>query len=134
MRRNILWIDCTAAALAGIAVLTFSGWLSVLYALPQGLLLFTGAVNLLYGSYSFTLAMRAIRPRSLINLLVLANLLWTVVCLGLAAVFGGSASLFGIGHLVGEAAFVGSLAILEWKWRDQLVSVRHRGHTGILQA
>src|SRR5688572_11389047 len=106
VRRNLLWIDCAAAALAGVAVLTFSRWLSSLYALPHALLLFTGVVNLLYGSYSFTLATRAIRPRSAINLLVFANLLWTAICLGLAVVFGGSASVFGIGHLVGEAAFV----------------------------
>jgi hypothetical protein len=131
--RKLLWVDCIAAALAGFAVLTLSGWLSSLYALPEELLLFTGAINLLYGCYSFTLATRATRPRSLIYLLVFANLLWTAVCLGLAALFGGSASLFGMGHLVGEAVFVGTLASLEWKYRDQMITASRQGHAGILQ-
>jgi hypothetical protein len=60
-------VDCTAAALAGAAVLAFSGWLSRLYALPRDLLLLIGAVNLLYGCYSFSLAVRPRRPRHLIN-------------------------------------------------------------------
>lgn len=120
--KNLLWVDCSAAALAGVAVLTLSGWLSSLYALPRGLLLLMGAVNVLYASYSFTLAARSRRPRSWINLLVFANLAWALVCLGLAWVFAGSATLFGIGHLAGEAAFVGGLGSLEWRWRQQLLA------------
>jgi hypothetical protein len=120
--RNLLWVDCTAGALAGVAVLMLSGWLGGLYALPRGLLLFTGAVNVLYASYSFTLAIRSTRPKSLILLLVFANLAWAVVCLGLAVVFAGSATLFGVGHLVGEAVFVGGLAGLEWRWRERLLT------------
>lgn len=49
----------------------------------------------------------------MINLLVFANAAWTAVCLGLAVTFAGSATLFGIGHLVGEAVFVGGLAGLK---------------------
>lgn len=121
MIKNLLWIDCIAGALAGVLVLMFSGWLSSLHALPRELLLLNGAVNLLYASYSFSLAVRATRPRSLIKVLVFANLSWALVCLCLAAVFAGSAAVFGIGHLVGEAIFVGGLAGLEWRWRDQLL-------------
>jgi hypothetical protein len=120
--RRLLWVDCTAAALAGVLVLALSGWLSRVYELPRGLLLFTGAVNLLYASYSFSLAVRTVRPLSLIKLLVFANASWVVVCLGLAVAFREQASVFGIGHLVGEAIFVGGLARLEWMQRDQLVT------------
>ena len=120
--RNLLWVDCIAGALAGATVLMFSGWLSGLHALPRELLLLNGAVNLLYASYSFSLARRARRPRSLINLLVFANLAWAVVCLWLVGIFAGSASWFGIGHLVAEAVFVGGLAGLQWRWRDQLLT------------
>jgi hypothetical protein len=120
--KNLLWVDCCAAALAGVTVLLFSGWLSGLHALPRGLLLFTGAVNLLYACYSFALATRSNRPRLFINLLVFANLAWAVVCFGLAIGFGGSATFFGVGHLIGEAVFVGGLASLEWRWRDQLIT------------
>jgi len=122
--RNLLWVDCSAAALAGVTVLTLSGWLNGLYLLPRGLLLFTGAVNVLYAAYSFSLTIRTERPRSRINLLVFANLAWSVVCMGLAAAFADSATLFGVGHLVGEAAFVGGLAGLEWRWRESLTTVQ----------
>lgn len=120
--KNLLWVDCIAGALAGVTVLMLSGWLSGLHGLPRELLLLNGAANVLYASYSFSLAKRARRPRSLINLLVLANLAWAVVCLWLVSVFAGSATVFGIGHLVGEAVFVGGLAGLEWRWRDQLLT------------
>lgn len=37
--------------------------------------------------------------------------------------FAGSASPFGLGHLVGEAIFVGGLAgLVEWRWREQLLT------------
>jgi len=120
--KRLLWVDCTAAVLVGIAVLGLSGWLSHVHALPRELLLFTGAVNVLYGSYSFSLAVRSERPMYLIKLLVFANLAWAVVCLGLAAAFLGAATVFGLAHLIGEAIFVGGLASLEWRWRAQLVT------------
>ncbi len=120
--RRLLWVDCTAGALAGVAVITLSGWLSQLHALPRGLLLFTGAVNLVYASYSFSLVVRTERPKYLIYLLVFANLTWAVICLSLAVIFLESVTLFGIGHLVGEAVFVGGLATLEWSQREQLLT------------
>ncbi|HEX8432550.1 MAG TPA: hypothetical protein VF625_14765 [Longimicrobium sp.] len=118
--RRLLWIDCTAGALAGAAMLLLGGWLARWYALPRGLLWFMGAVNLLYATYSFSLAVRARRSRGSINLLVLANLAWVPVCLALAASFRGSASVYGLTHLVGEALFVGALALVEWRWREHL--------------
>jgi hypothetical protein len=120
--KNLLWIDCIAGALAGVLVLMWSGWLSNLHALPREMLLLNGGANLLYASFSFSLAVRARRPRTLINVLVLANLSWALVCLCLAVTFAGSATVFGIAHLVGEAIFVGGLAGLEWRWRDQLLA------------
>lgn len=122
LRRRLLWVDCTAAALAGVAVLALSGWLSRLHALPQDLLLFTGAVNLLYGSYSFSLAVRSERPLLGIKLLVVANLSWAVVCVALVAVYWQQASVFGFFHLFGEAIFVGGLGLLEWRQRYQLLT------------
>ena len=115
--RNLLWVDCTAGAVVGLFVLALSGWLGGLYELPRSLLLFTGAANLLYAAYSFSLAIRSLRPRALLYALVIANGAWAVVCLGLAAAYGGSASMFGLGHLLAEALFVGGLAVLEWRYR-----------------
>lgn len=120
--RHLLWVDCTAAALAGTVVLALSGWLSHVHGIPQHLLLFTGVVNLLYACFSFSLAVRTRRPRALITLLVFGNSAWAVVCVGLAIAFWEPATLFGIGHLIGEAIFVGGLARLEWRWRDDLLT------------
>ena len=47
-------------------VLLLGPWLIEVYRLPRGLLLFIGVTNLLYASYSFTLALRGKRPRLLL--------------------------------------------------------------------
>lgn len=120
--KRLLWVDCIGAALAGATVLALSGWLSRLEGLPQGVLLFTGIMNLLYGSYSFSLAIRAERPMVLIKLLAVANLAWVPVCLGLLAAFAATATPFAYVHLVGEAAYVGGLGALEWRNRDVLLT------------
>ena len=121
VRQWVLWIDATAAALAGVVVLFVSGWLSGWYGLPQELLISIGVVNLVYASYSSSLAMRMRRPKALILLLVSANLLWSVVCVILALIYRDTATLFGLAHLLGEALFVGGLGGLEWRWRDLLL-------------
>ncbi len=119
--RNLLWIDSGAALLAGVVVLVLSGWLSELYALPRPLLVFMGAANLAYGTYSGTLARRARRPYGMLVLLVAANATWAVLC-GLAAVgLADTASAFGLAHLIGEGLFVAGLAALEWRERERLL-------------
>ncbi len=65
--KKLLWVDCVGAALAGLTVIALSGWLSRLEGLPWEVLLFTGAANLLYASYSFSLAVRSERPMRLIK-------------------------------------------------------------------
>jgi hypothetical protein len=119
---KLLWIDCTGAAVAGAAVITFSGWLSQLEGLPQELLIFTGAVNLLYASYSFSLAIRDERPMRLIKLLVVANLGWAPVCLVLVLAFSATATPVAFVHFVGEAIYVGTLAVFEWRYREVLLT------------
>lgn len=121
--RSLLWIDCIAGALAGVLVLLFSEWLSRLYSLPPEILYFMGLVNLLYATYSLSLAKRCARPKALILLLAAANGVWALACLGLATHFFETTIFLGFGLLVGEAIFVGGLASLEWQWRDQLLSV-----------
>jgi hypothetical protein len=118
--KNLLWVDCIGGALAGAAVIALSGWLSPLEGLPRAVLLSTGAVNLLYGSYSFSLAIRAERPMGRIKLLVAANLAWAPVCAGLLIAFSGTATPFAYLHLGGEAIYVGGLAVLEWRYRELL--------------
>ncbi|PYC22544.1 hypothetical protein DMO17_13865 [Aquipseudomonas alcaligenes] len=122
--RHLLWVDCAAAATAGVLMLLLGPWLSEVYRLPRGLLLFIGVTNLLYASYSFTLALRGKRPRLLLYGLVAGNALWAGACVVMAVQFAGAASLFAQIHLVGEALFVGGLAACEWRWREQILHCR----------
>ena len=46
----------------------------------------------------------------MIVLLVVANATWSGLCVFTAAVLAGTASMFGLTHLVGEGVFVGGLA------------------------
>lgn len=121
--RKLLWIDCTAGAVVGVAVLALHGWLSEFFGLPRGVLLFTGAANLAYATYSFSLARRRERPLRLVQILAGANMAWgLVVCLGLAAIFWDTASGFGRAHLLAEAAFVAGLGAVEWRERERLTT------------
>lgn len=118
--RKLLWFDCVAAFVVGIAVLSLAGRLGRLYGLPHGLLVAMGVVNLGYGAFSFSLARRARRPQVLITVLVAANATWAVLCGLTAARFAGAASGFGLSYLIGEGIFVGGLAALEWSERERL--------------
>lgn len=121
--RNLLWVDCTAGAVVGGAVLALSGWLSGVLGLPRGVLLFTGAANLAYAAYSFSLARRRARLVRPIEILAVANVAWgLVVCLGLAAAFWDTASGWGRAHLLAEAVFVAGLGAVEWRERERLVT------------
>ena len=120
--RKLLWVDCTAGAAVGLAVLALSGWLSALYGLPRGVLVCTGLANVLYASYSFTLARRDRVPLRLVMTLVVANAAWVPVCLALAARYADEASAFGLAHLVGEGLFVGGLGWLEWRQRHHAIA------------
>lgn len=118
--RYLLWIDSAAAASAGFFVLLLASWLSELYRLPHGLLLFIGAVNLFYAGYAGSLAIRRKRPRGLLYVLIIGNTLWMGMCLALALRFAGHAAPLALAHLIGEALFVGALAACEWRWRAQI--------------
>jgi hypothetical protein len=102
--------------------LTFSRWLSDLYAFPRGFLIAIGAANVAYGLYSFSLAIRLRRTRALIVFLVLANATWSVVCWVAVFIMMNSVSIYGIAHLVLEGTFVAALAGMEWKQRARLIS------------
>lgn len=121
LSKNLLWIDCSAGALAGVLILAFSGWLSAWYNVPRGLLLFMGAANILYACYSCSLSVRKNRPALMIKILIIANSFWAMVCLGIVSQYYEQLSSLGYLHLLAEAIFVGGLALLEWKWRDQLL-------------
>jgi hypothetical protein len=117
---HLLWIDCIAAALAGTLVMSLGDRLADLYAMPPAWLRLIGAVNLLYACLSGTLALRDKRSVRWVAVLSIANGAWSMACIGIAAAMAGTATAFCMAHLLGEAAFVGSLAVLEWRWRHRL--------------
>lgn len=121
MHRNLLWIDSRAALLAGALTLLLSGWLAPRYGLPAPLLLATAVANLAYGCYSgWLLVQPRPRPVVLIHTLVVANALWALVCLLIAAWHFAAATWLGLSHLLLEAVFVGGLAVQEWRQRLHL--------------
>lgn len=120
LARWLLWIDCSGGLAVGLAVLLLRDWLSDWYGLPLHLVTLLGVANLAYGAYSLTLATRTVRPMSLVKLLASANILWAAVCAVLAIRWAGEATLYGLGHLVLEGAYVGGLGALEWRWRERL--------------
>jgi hypothetical protein len=61
-------------------------------------------------------------PLALLTLLVAANLAWVPVCVALAVAYRAVATPFGFAHLLGEALFVGGLALLEWRHRALLLT------------
>lgn len=132
--KNLLWVDSTAGLFVGMAVLLLSEWLTSLYALPRGLLLFTAVANVIYGAYSLTLAVRPVRSRRSIEVLVFANGAWAVMCCALASIFVRSATILGMGHLLVEAVFVAALARLEWTGRDTIATPAPLRRTGTDEA
>ncbi len=117
---GLLWFDSLPAVVAGVGVLALRGPLAELHGLPVGLLTVMGVVNLLYASYSGTLAARASAgrppPRAAVDLLIAANLAWTVVCVGIAAATWRTAAWTGTAQVLGEGVWVASLAAAEARW------------------
>jgi hypothetical protein len=119
---HLLWIDCIAAALAGTLVLSLTEAIARLYTMQADWLRFIGAINLLYACLSGSLALRDSRPVRWIAALSIANGVWSVACVGIAVAMAGTATPFGMTHLLGEGVFVGCLAGLEWRWRNRLAN------------
>lgn len=115
--RTLLWIDCIAGAIVGGAVLLLAAgdYFSALTGLPGWLPIFMGSANLLYAAFSFSVVIAARYSAMPVCILVLANAAWSMACIFMACFFFSTATMLGLSYLMGEAAFVGCLAYLEWK-------------------
>jgi hypothetical protein len=120
MNNGILRIDGYAGLMAGIVVWLLRDLLIELYQIPMWLLVVNITANIAYGIGASLLASWRHRPISAIIALSVANLLWAVLCMGIAVWIAPTASFFAVGHFVGESIFVGTLGILEWRWRAHL--------------
>ncbi len=106
-----------AGVTVGCAVLALAtgGQFSSLTGLPGWLPIFMGSANLLYAAFSFSIVTAARYNAMPVRLLVLANATWSVTCIFMTYFFFSTATLLGLGYLMGEAVFLGCLACLEWK-------------------
>lgn len=121
VRSRLLWIDGGGGAVVGVIVLGLMTWLSALYRLPLELVRFMGVMNMVYGAYSLALASRRSRPLWAIVVLATANFGWALACVRWSAVYWPTASFLGQIQLLGEALFVGGLALIEWRYRRVLL-------------
>lgn len=115
----LLRFDSGAGALAGLTVVALHRWLATLYGLPDALVLFLGVTNLVYASFSGTLAWRARRwppSRRRVVFLAGANVAWGVACVVLALLTWPTATALGSGLLLFEAGFVSALGLAELRW------------------
>lgn len=119
-RQHILWCDGSAGFLVGVLVLALQGWLVTWYGLPEEIIWLIGGANTAYGTYALTLAARAHRTKRSVISLIIANAMWVPVCVILAVLYRASITPLGLVHLLGEGAFVGALACVEWRWRALL--------------
>ena len=121
-RYRLLHIDSLAGLSVGFGTLLLSNWLSAWYQLPKSFILLIAFANVVYGCFSLSLLVRKKRPLHYIFLLVIANLIWAILCIYWAFRFAQTASFLGLAHLLAEALFVGGLAYLEWRYRQLLLA------------
>lgn len=117
----LLWIDCLGGLAVGVLVLALSSRLRVPYAMPERFVIALGAATLANGAFSLSLARQAVRPRTLLWLLVGANLAWAVFRVIASAFLAAQASAVGLALLLLEGAYVGGLGLLEWRLLDALL-------------
>ncbi len=118
--RHLIRFDGIAGLMAGTFSLTFSAWLAELYGLPRSIVVFNGIVNLMYGTYSSTLASLRHRPIAMVIALSFANCLWALFCFAFVFQMPASATVFAVGQALFEGVFVGSLGVLEWRYRGRV--------------
>lgn len=116
--RRLLWFDAIAAASAGWLLLLSREWCAGAFGFPVELVVFIAAANLVYGSYSGTLAtataLGLAPPRRALLLLIAANALWVPLCVVIATRAWERGTALGLSYVALEACFVGALALLEY--------------------
>jgi hypothetical protein len=113
--KKLLWADGIAGLLAGIILLIFSSRLSAFFNLPESLVKTQGFINLLYCSYSLSLARLRVNSKRSVYILALANAAYALFATGVLMYFFRTASVYGIIYLIAEVIFIGLLAVLEWR-------------------
>jgi hypothetical protein len=117
---RILAVDGLGGLAVGALMLVVLRPLAAFYGLSWGVVTFVAVANVAYGSYSSTLAYRASRgkkpSRRAVDVLILANTMWTLVCVTLLVATWGTAGIFGQLHIGAEGLYVLALAGVEARY------------------
>lgn len=124
MKQRILWFDAIGGLTVGVLVLGAAPWLSTFYGMPLWFVLFMGAANVAYGSYSGSLVLRRHRSRAQLRLLSTANGVWCGLCCVFIAWWWDALTVFGFLHLAAEGLYVAVLGVLERRWIGVLIRQR----------
>lgn len=111
--RKVLGVDAITCLAMGVVLLAFAGALGNLLGLPVRLLLAAGLVLLPCAALMYATARSAGPNRALVWLVLLGNLAWIVASLGIAVLLAPPP--LGIAFLLGQAAVVALLGILEYR-------------------
>ncbi len=113
----LLSFDSLAGVSAGCLTLLSKSLLVNWYGWSPEFTRFVARVNIGYGCYSGFLALRLQNKnrlsRWMVLVLIAGNILWAINCFFQSWRLHGNSSRIGIGHLVFEGIFVGTLAWLE---------------------
>ncbi|MES2583471.1 MAG: hypothetical protein V4627_12200 [Pseudomonadota bacterium] len=112
--RRVLWADAGIGVLTGLEQYMFADVLAPILGLPASLL--SGSAVALAGFVLFIawIATRKSIPAGAVWLLIGANALWVVGCLGLLASSLVAPTAFGVAFLIIHAVSVGVFVELEW--------------------
>lgn len=114
LARVLLAIDSLGALSVGAVCLLAREPIAALEGHPTAFVAALALANLAYGTYSGVLALRSFQglvSRRALDLLIVANVSWTPVCLALTLLTSGT--VLGRAHLVLEGLYVGALGLAE---------------------
>lgn len=112
--RRVLWLDAATGVATGLLQFGFADALAPLLGLPANLLSWSGAALGVFVLFIAWIATRKNIPAGAVWLLIGANGLWVLGCLGLLASSLVAPSVFGVSFLITQVITVGLFVELEW--------------------
>jgi hypothetical protein len=112
--RYVLWGDSISCLACGILQVTLTGFLSLHFGLSKTLLTGTGAFLLLYGAGVAVLAMRTQIQSALVWLLIIGNVAWGALAIGVLLEADAHLTILGQGYIVVQTLTVLILAQLQY--------------------
>jgi hypothetical protein len=112
--RHVLWADALSCLACGMLQVTLPGTLTLYFGLSQALLIGSGVFLLLCGAVVASLATRARVANVIVGLLILGNIAWGVLAVGILLEGGTQITLLGRSYIVMQALTVLVLARLQY--------------------